>query len=68
MSKHFEQIFAGKDNAGLRAKIRETAKAALVQGRDVEQAILMLGDTVALSAWGKRDLATCAGEYKRANA
>jgi hypothetical protein len=59
----FEKRFAGKDNAGLRAEIRRTAKAAYEEGRDVPQAVEAIQHRVALTASGRHTLAAVAEDF-----
>lgn len=60
----FDRRFGGKSNAGLRAKIRASAK---IDGSpdDVERAVLSLARTVALTAAGKRTLTEVAEDYRQ---
>jgi len=59
----FEKRFEGKDNAGLRAQIRETVKAARADGRDVATAVEAIASRVALTASGRHTLAAVAEDY-----
>lgn len=59
----FEKRFEGKDNAGLRAEIRSTAKAAADDGRDVAQAVEAIAGRVALTASGRHTLAAVAEDF-----
>lgn len=59
----FEKRFAGKDNAGLRAEIRNVARAAREEGRDVASAVESIGRRVALTASGRHTLAAVAEDY-----
>lgn len=59
----FEKRFAGKDNAGLRAEIRETAKHAVEENRNVRTAIVAIARRVALSANGRATLELVADDY-----
>lgn len=59
----FEKRFEGKDNAGLRAEIRSTVKAARDDGRDVPSAVESIGRRVALTASGRHTLAAVAEDY-----
>lgn len=58
----FERRFAGRSNAGLRKRIRESVDATMCA--DVRRrAILGLADTVALTAAGRATLAAVADDY-----
>jgi hypothetical protein len=59
----FEKRFAGKDNAGLRAEIRNSVKAARESGDDVARAVENVGRRVALTASGRHTLAAVAEDY-----
>lgn len=66
MSTKFEQRFAGRDNAGLRARIREQVRS-VDEGRSAHDtycdAILALARTVALTPAGLATLRAVAADY-----
>ena len=67
MHRQYEFRFVGKDNAGLRAKIRAVVQVNTPAcGPVVESAILAFGRTVALTTSGQHELARCAQDYRMA--
>ena len=61
MSK-YERRFHGKDNAGLRARIRSVT-SPMQCGEANAAAVMRLGRTVALSSFGRQTLAECAADF-----
>lgn len=59
----FEKRFEGKNNAGLRAKIREAVRGHET-GEERATAVLSLAGTVALTASGLLTLTQVAGDYR----